>query len=380
MKIIRASTIPLSLNVFCRGLLSHLSAEYDVVAVSSPGSDLDELARREGVRAVAVPMERRIAPLADLRSLRRLWRLFRREKPAMVHSLTPKAGLLCMMAARLAGVPVRVHTFTGLVFPTATGLKKRLLMLTDRITCACATHIVPEGRGVMDDLRRHRITRRPMRVLGHGNVRGIDLDHYRRTPGIEAQAAAMRASLGIARHHVVLVFVGRMVADKGVAELVEAFNAIDDPRLHLLLVGPPEADVDPLDEATIRTITSHPRIHAVGAQPDVRPYLAAADVSVLPSYREGFPNVVIESGAMELPCIVTDINGSREIIEHGSNGLIVPPRDAAALKQAIAQLNDDDGLRARLAARGRPMVAERFEQGYVWNCLTDFYHEILPAQ
>ncbi len=380
MKIVRASTIPLSLNVFCRGLLSRLSAEYDVLAVSSPGPDLDEVAGREGVRTAPVPMKRHISPLADLRSLWRMWRLFRREKPAMVHSLTPKAGLLCMMAGRMAGVPVRVHTFTGLVFPTSKGLKRKLLMLTDRITCACATHIVPEGRGVMDDLRQYGITRRPMRVLGHGNIRGIDLKHYRRTPDIDRQAAEIRQNLGVNDGDIVLVFVGRLVADKGVAELVRAFTAIDDPGLHLLLVGPEEPGVDPLDESTAGTIGTHPRIHAVGPQPDVRPYLAAADVSVLPSYREGFPNVVIESGAMELPCIVTDINGSREIIEHGRNGLIVPPRDADALKEAIVSICADTGLRHSLAANGRPMVASRFEQGYVWNCLTDFYHEILPAQ
>ncbi|MDE6109523.1 MAG: glycosyltransferase family 4 protein [Muribaculaceae bacterium] len=380
MKIVRASTIPLSLNVFCRGLLSRLAAEYDVLAVSSPGPDLDEVAEREGVRTVAVPMERHIAPPADLRSLWRIWRLFRREKPAMVHSLTPKAGLLCMLAGKLAGVPVRVHTFTGLVFPTSRGLKRKLLMLTDRITCACATHIVPEGRGVMDDLRQYGITRRPMRILGHGNIRGIDLEHYRRTPEIERQAASLRQELGVKEDDVVLVFVGRLVADKGVAELIKAFESIDDPKLHLLLVGPPEPDVDPLDAGTLRIIATHPRIHAVGPQPDVRPYLAAADVSVLPSYREGFPNVVIESGALELPCIVTDINGSREIIEHGRNGLIVPPRDADALRDAIAMLSHDAPMRHRLAAEARPMVASRFEQGYVWKCLTDFYHEILPPQ
>ncbi len=377
MKIIRASTIPLSLNVFCRGLLKHLSAEYEVLAVSSPGPDLDEVGRREGVRTAAVAMEREIAPFSDLRSLWRLYRLFRRERPAMVHSMTPKAGLLCMMAARMARVPVRVHTFTGLVFPTATGLKRRILMLTDHITCACATHVVPEGRGVKNDLEQARITRRPMRVLGHGNVRGIDLDHYRRTPQVEQQAARLRASLGIAPGDVVLVFVGRLVAEKGVAELVRAFTAIDNPAVHLLLVGPEEPGHDPLDAATLAAISGHDRIHAVGAQPDVRPYLAAADIAVLPSYREGFPNVVIESGAMELPCVVTDINGSREIIEHGRNGLIVPPRDADALAGALRALVDDPALRARLSANGRPMAASRFEQGYVWNCLTDFYHEIL---
>ena len=177
VKIIRASTVPESLDTFCRGLLSELQQEcgYEVVAVSSPGDRLDTLAAREGVRTVAVPMERHISPLKDLKSLWRLLRVFRRERPAMVHSMTPKAGLLSMMAAWICRVPVRLHTFTGLVFPTATGLTQKILVFTDRLTCACATHIVPEGEGVRNDLTSYRITAKPLKVLGHGNVRGIDL-------------------------------------------------------------------------------------------------------------------------------------------------------------------------------------------------------------
>ncbi|MDE6129959.1 MAG: glycosyltransferase, partial [Muribaculaceae bacterium] len=160
-KIIRTSTIPLSLDVFCRDLLRELRQDegYEVVAVSSPGEELERVASREGVRVHAVPMQRHISPLKDLVSLWKLIRVFRREKPQMVHSITPKAGLLSMMAAWLTRVPVRVHTFTGLVFPTATGLTQKILILTDRLTCACATHIVPEGEGVKRDLASYRITR-----------------------------------------------------------------------------------------------------------------------------------------------------------------------------------------------------------------------------
>lgn len=178
-KILRVTTVPVSLNTFCRGLLRELQEQdgYEVVAVSSPGDAMREIEEREGVRTVAVPMERHISPLKDLKSLFGLIRVFQKEKPTMVHSMTPKAGLLSMMAAWFCRVPVRVHTFTGLVFPTATGLTQRILILTDRITCACATHIVPEGEGVKNDLINYHITRKQLKVLGHGNVRGIDLDH-----------------------------------------------------------------------------------------------------------------------------------------------------------------------------------------------------------
>lgn len=378
-KIIRITTVPLSLDVFCRGLLRELSEEYEVVAVSSPGPLLDEVARREGIRTAAVPMERRIAPLKDIASLWRLVRLFRKERPDMVHSMTPKAGLLSMMAARLTGVPVRLHTFTGLVFPSMTGRRRRLLELTDRLTVACATHIVPEGEGVRDDLLRFGITRKPLRVLGYGNVRGIDLDWYDRTPEVLGEAESLRRRFGIGPDAFTFVFVGRLVADKGIRELTDAFFRLweEGRKVHLLLCGETEAE-DPLPDSTRHRMETCPCIHfSAGWLSDVRPWYAAADALVHSSYREGFPNTVIEAGAMRLPCIVTDINGSREIIRDGENGRIVPPRDEEALYGAMkAFLEDPDALRV-MSMRARKMVATRFEQGYVRSCLKDFYHEIL---
>ena len=180
MKLVRVTTVPTTMRSFCRGLFRELQEQdgYEVVAVSSPGKELDEIALNEGVRVVAVPMERHIAPLKDLVSLWRMWRVMRREKPDMVHSMTPKAGLVTMIAAWLARVPVRIHTFTGLVFPTSTGLKRRVLMATDWLTCACATHVIPEGEGVKHDLLANGITRKDIRVLGYGNIRGVDLEYW----------------------------------------------------------------------------------------------------------------------------------------------------------------------------------------------------------
>lgn len=378
MKIIRTSTVPGSLNTFCRGLLCELREEegYDVVAVSSPGEQLREIAERESVRVVPVPMERRISPVKDLKSLWRLIRVFRREKPAMVHSMTPKAGLLSMLAAWVCRVPVRVHTFTGLVFPTATGLTQKILILTDRLTCACATHIVPEGEGVRNDLVSYRITGKHLRVLGHGNVRGIDLAHYDRTPDVEARAAGIRKE-GV----FTFVFVGRLVRDKGINELVAAFRRLNKelPATRLILVGPQEKELDPLSPGILAEIVGNPAIEAVGSQADVRPWLAASDAFVFPSYREGFPNVVIEAGAMGLPSIVTDINGSREIVVEGRNGIVVPPRDTDTLHAAMHRMATDSAHRSSLTTHARTLISSRYDQTYVRRCLYDFYHEILPT-
>ena len=372
-KIIKASTVPVSLNVFCRDQLRELSQHYEVVAVSSPGEDLDEVARREGVRTVSVSMQRHIAPMSDLVSLMRLIACFRREKPWMVHSMTPKAGLLCMMAAWVARVPRRVHTFTGLVWPTQRGAKRLLLKTMDRLLCACATHIVPEGQGVKRDIENGRITSKPMRVLANGNVRGIDLEHYSLSPQIKAEAERLRCA-----DKLTFVFVGRLVADKGINELVEAFDIVSRNRndVRLVLVGGQETMLDPLADKTLATIEANENIVAVGQQSDVRPWLAAADVFVFPSYREGFPNVVIEAGAMGLPSIVTDINGSNEIVVVDQNGLIVPPRQVEPLVQAMTTLADDSKMRQAMASRARKMVADRYDCTLVRQALYDFYASI----
>lgn len=174
-KVLRIATVPVSLDVLLKGQLKMLNEMYEVVAVSSPGKELEEVGKREGVRTVAVRMERRISPIQDLKSLFALVRLIRKEKPWMVHTLTPKAGLLGMLAAWMCRVPVRMHMFTGLIFPTSTGLKRKLLMTTDRLTCACATFINPEGKGVKNDLMRFGITRKELHIVGNGNINGIDM-------------------------------------------------------------------------------------------------------------------------------------------------------------------------------------------------------------
>lgn len=377
LKIIRSSTVPESLGTFCRGLLRELQQEegYEVVALSSPGKELHEIGEREGVRTVAVSMERHISPFKDLRSLWGLFRVFRREKPRMVHSMTPKAGLLCMMAAWMARVPVRVHTFTGLVFPTATGLTRKILMLTDRVTCGCATHVVPEGEGVRNDLSNFHITKKPLRVLGHGNVRGIDLRRFDPAdPDVRAEAGKLRKP-----ELFTFIFIGRLVRDKGINELTKAFVRLNGefPDTRLILVGRAEPELDPLAPETLAEIDGNPAIEAVGGQADVRPWLAASDALAFPSYREGFPNVVIEAGAMGLPSIVTDINGSREIIIEGRNGTIIAPRDAEALYRSMKEMLTHPETRARMAAEARPLIASRYEQGYVRRCLKEYYKEIL---
>lgn len=376
IKVIRATTIPISLNVFCRGMLRELSEKYEVIGLSSPDEALNEVAEREGVRVIAVPMERHISLIKDVRSFWRMWRVFRKEKPTMVHSMTPKAGMICMVAAWLTGVPIRVHTFTGLVFPTSTGLKRRILMFTDWLTCAFATHVIPEGEGVKNDLLQNRITKKSLKVLGYGNVRGIDMRYYsRRTEVLNIANTIQNGKL------FTFLFVGRIVRDKGIDELVEAFEMLCKKcaNVRLILVGPFEDSIDSISSHSRTIMHENSVIEAVGSKSgdELLAYYAAADCFILPSYREGFPNTVLEAGAMGLPCIVTDTNGSREIIKNGVNGMIVKPKDAGALFRAMDSIVQSPEKRKNMASHARQMIADRFEQGFVRKCLYDFYDEIL---
>ena len=372
--ILRGVTVGSSLG-FCREVMGRLrKMGWRVAAVTSPGPELDSLRSDDGFEGYAVPMERHISPWLDLCSLVKMVRLMRRLRPQIVHSMTPKAGLICMAAAWLTGVPVRIHTFTGLIWPTATGFKRRLIMFTDRLTCAFASHIIPEGEGVKADLIAGGITRKPLKVLGYGNVRGVDLTVFNpeRFPSRKGHSTFT------------FLFVGRIVGDKGVNELVAAFTAVHrlHPNARLRLVGEFESHLDPLAPDTLRAIEANPAIEALGPiyGDDLIKQYTQTDCFILPSYREGFPNVVLEAGAMGLPSIVTDINGSREIISNGHNGMIVPPRDVAALQSAMLQMLTDPAARQRMAANARPLIQQRFESNFVQSCQIDFYHKIIAKR
>lgn len=370
-KIIRAVTVPQSLG-FCREVMIKMRAMgYDMVAVTSPGPELDELRDKDGFHCVAVPMERHISIVNDLKSLMRMISVFRKEKPQVVHSMTPKAGMICMVAAWLTRMPVRIHTFTGLVWPTATGLKRKILMMTDWLTCACATHVIPEGQGVLNDLKNGGITKKPMRVLGYGNVRGVDMERF--------SPARFKATKN--PDVFTFVFVGRIVGDKGINELVEAFVKLHDKHRNtrLVLVGKYEHELDPVSDKTRKLIDANDGIEACGPKygDELLQMYVDADCFVMPSYREGFPNTVLEAGAMGLPSIVTDINGSREIIVNEKNGLIVPSKNANALYAAMERMLTDDKAREIMKSNARQIIESHFEKNFVQKCQIEFYERIL---
>ncbi|MDT0648469.1 glycosyltransferase family 4 protein [Zunongwangia sp. F260] len=385
-KLIRITTIPLSLNLLLRGQLSFLSQYYAVSAISGKGKDLEEVGIREGVRTIEIKMERGISILQDLKSFWQLYKCFRKEKPQIIHSITPKAGLLSMAAGYFARVPIRMHTFTGLIFPSKTGLLKRLLIFMDRCLCFFATNVYPEGEGVKRDLIQYEITKKPLKILANGNVNGVDISYFSPYAIPKEEKSALCHNLGIKAKDFVFVFVGRLVGDKGINELIAAFVKLDSlieknktnkkDVVKLLLVGPFESQLDPLKPETLKEIQNNANILSVGFQPDVRPYFSISNVLLFPSYREGFPNVVLQAGAMGLPSIVTDINGSNEIIEEGTNGIIIPVRHTEALYKAMNEIFFNKNFRYTLGENSRQVIKDRYERTKIWEALLAEYKHL----
>lgn len=350
---------------------------YDCFAVSGgPEENSREFTEREGIPTTLIPhLVRPISIGNDLRALFELIRLFRKEKPDIVHANTPKASLLGMVAAWICRVPHRIYTVTGLRFETSTGFMRWLLKTMERITCACATKVIPEGQGVKKTLYREHITSKPMAVLHNGNINGIDLEYFDRTPEVVERANQIREEVGGA---FTFLFVGRIVRDKGITELVDAFEKVhmEHPETRLLLVGTQEPQLDPLPDRTQLLIADNDAIIEAGWQDDVRPWFVASDLFTFPSYREGFPNVVMQAGALGVPSIVTDINGSNEIIIEGQNGTIIPTRDTDALYRKMTDALEQRDRLTEMSAKCRPLIASRYRQEDVWRATLEMYRSL----
>ena len=410
----RMTTVDLSLDKLIRGQLGYMNQYFDVVGVAADTGLLSGVAEREGVRVIDVPMHREIALGADMKSLVHLVKLFRKEKPDILHCNTPKGSLLGLLAGKIVGIPHRVYTVTGLRYQGATGLLRWVLKTMERISCACATKVIPEGQGVLHTLQVDGITRKPLAVLHHGNINGIDTGMYsnealakelgltkdldRVGDGMATDevneknereelwqrgvSALMREKMGFTADDFVFVFVGRIVKDKGINELAQCMRQLD---CKLILVGSFDDD-DPINDFDREFLETSPKVKCVGWQEDVRPYLAMSDALVFPSYREGFPNVPIQAGALGKPCIVTDINGCNEIIKDGLNGKIIaaPLTDGSeAMTTALLNtmqwfISHPEEVR-RMSKNARGMITARYEQRDVWRATLEMYRQLLAT-
>ncbi len=380
-KLVRITTVPISLNLLIRGQMAFMQEKgFDVYTASADGPEIAELTSREKVPHKIVKMTRKITPAADARALWSLVHWFRSLKPDIVHSHTPKAGLLAMTAARIAGVPHRLHTVAGMPLMEASGAKRALLEKAESMTYACSTRIYPNSHNLKKFIEENfGMNNAKMKVLGAGSSNGIDTDYFSKTDVITREAREIRKNYNIPEDDIVFTFVGRIVRDKGINELVAAFRNIsqENENVRLMLVGPFEDHLDPVSDETRNEIKSNSSIITTGFQSDIRPFLAASDIFVFPSYREGFPNVVLQASCMELCCIVSDINGCNEIVQNGENGIIVSPKNTVQLQEVMDRLAEDADFRKVCGQEARKRVVENYRQDVLWENIYQEYASLL---
>ncbi|WP_311551474.1 glycosyltransferase family 4 protein [Prevotella pallens] len=406
-KLIRVTTADISLNSLLKGQLKFLNQYFEVVGVAKDTGVLKEVSEREGIRVVDAPLERPISLVKDIKGLWFLYRLFRKEKPWCVHANTPKGSLLAMIAAWFACVPHRVYTVTGLRYQGAHGMLRTILKTMERLSCLFATNVIPEGKGVLQCLKRDNITKKSLQVIHYGNINGKDTEFFSRDNTIQTASlkladkhiflrnlsekearSLVRSELGFSNNDFIFVFIGRLVNDKGLGELADAIRKLENENLEikLLLIGEIDGEDDALAKDKLNYLMQSKNVKYIGVQSDIRPYLMASDVLVFPSYREGFPNVPLEAGALGLPAIVTNINGSNEIIEDGVNGKIIQ----APLDNKGVRVNDitielytmmkwfyyhPEEVK-RMGENARPIICERYEQHNVWKALLEYYKQL----
>ena len=378
-KLVRITTVPLSLDKILDGQLSYMNDYYEVIAISSEKNYLMRCAKSEGVRYKHIEMTRKITPFKDIISLFNLIIFLIKEKPLIIHSHTPKAGILAMLASRITNVPIRLHTVGGLPLMEERGGKKKLLESIEKLTYRLSTYVFTNSTGLRKYIIQNNFTsNNKIKVIGNGSSNGIDFNYFSPTQVSNVEKINLKLSLGIVEEDFNFVFVGRIVADKGINELVKAFDNLThySKVIKLILVGAQELDLDPLNKNTLKILNTNKQIIKVGFQADIRPYLAISKVLVFPSYREGFPNVLLQAGAMGLPVIATNINGCNEIITNYENGLLIPKKSVNEIEIALLTLKNNEILYKKLESNARSMIVSRYDRKIICRNILEEYQNM----
>ena len=380
-KLIRITTVPISLKYLIKGQMRFMSKNgFEVTMISADGEEIKDVINNEECKHLIFPLTRKITPIQDLKAVLKLFRYLKKEKPYIVHTHTPKAGIVGMLASYLAGVPIRLHTVAGLPLMEVRGVKRFVLNFVEKLTYKCSTKVYPNSYGLKKIILKHRFTsENKLKVIGNGSSNGIDTSYFDPELFSIEENAVLKTNLGIMKTDFVFIFVGRIVSDKGINELVEAFDKISlvEENIKLLLVGPFEDELDPLQKRTKLLIKNNENIISVGYQNDVRPYFSISNCLVFPSYREGFPNVVMQAGSMCLPSIVSDINGCNEIIENYLNGIVIKVKSVSAICDAMLEMYTDKQLYRGIKEKTRNIIKQRYERKLFWGLLLNEYKSVI---
>jgi glycosyltransferase involved in cell wall biosynthesis len=382
-KLIRITTAPLSLKYLLPGQMRYMNEHgFEVIMASSDGPEREEVIRNEGCRHQLVPMTRKMTPFADLRALWALYKFFKKEKPDIVHSHTPKAGLLSMLAAKMAGVKIRIHTIAGLRFMTSKGVTRKILVRMEKLTARAATQVWPNSFSLRDYITNNKLVKAAkLEVISLGSSNGINLKRF--SPGNlkESKLTEIKALMKYDERLVYFLSVGRIVQDKGIDELLNAFVHVHaiNPQTRLVLVGAFEDELDPISNGAREILKTHPGIIQAGWNDGVEYFMHLSNILVHASHREGFPNVLLQAGAMYCPIICSRIEGNIDIVENEKTGLLFDVRNEEQLRQKLEFALSNPGLMKKFAADLRHKIEQHFDQPIIHQELHRRYLELLSG-
>jgi glycosyltransferase involved in cell wall biosynthesis len=382
INLLRISTVPHTFRFLLKDQIRHVNNNgFDVSIASSYTDEVPAIEEREGVKHYRLPLTRKFNPLYDIYSLITTIRLLKKLNPTVVHTHSPKAGVIGMLAAKLCSIPLKIHTVAGLPLMEKQGLMKKILIAVDKITYKCADAVIPNSIGIKEYIVQNMYDHPKVKVLGNGSSNGIDLTFFNAESVTTNSINTIKTKYEITADDVVITFVGRICTSKGINELVKAFLLLKEKHknLKLLLVGSFD-DTYPIEKDVHQEIHLNKAIITTGNQEDIRPFLMLSKAFVFPTYREGMPQALMQAIAMRLPCVATDINGCNEIIKDGKTGYLVPIKNIEAIVAKTDDLISDENLKVSFVQKAYSDLASKFEQKTVWKQILDFYRKQLNSK
>ena len=371
----------MALRYLLPGQMQFMAANgFDVLMMSAEGKELAEIIEMEQCRHIIVPMTRKITPFQDLKCLFTLIKIFRKEKPDIVHTHTPKAGLLGMLAAKFCGVKKRIHTVAGLPLMVEKGFKYRVLKFTEKLTYVAANHVWPNSNSLMKIIIEKKLCKtNKLQVIAKGSTNGINISRFDKEVLNENVLYEIKKQVNYSNEHKYLLCIGRLVKDKGIAELVHVFTQLqnNNQNLKLILVGEYEDTLDPLPSAVLQEIETNPSIIHINWSNQVEYFMHIAHFFVFPSHREGFPNVLLQAGAMQLPIICSKITGNTDIVTNNETGLIFEAGNEQQMLQLLQYALANPPHMQTMAKQLQQEVRQNYRQENIWQNLLQAYKTLV---
>lgn len=381
IKLIRITTVPMALRYLLPGQMHFMSTHgFNVLMISADGKELADVIKRENCRHVMVPMTRKITPWQDLKCLFQLIKIFRKEKPGIVHTHTPKAGLLGMMAAKICDVKVRIHTVAGLPLMVEQGFKYQLLKFIEKLTYACASQVWPNSNSLMQFIIKNKLCNKDkLSIVAKGSTNGIQLDRFNKQNLDQKIIDEIKMQINYRHKKNYLLCIGRLVVDKGITELVHVFTQLQKTNddLILILAGGYETALDPLPAETLHEIEINPSIIHINWTDQVEYYMSLADFFVFPSHREGFPNVLLQAGAMGLPVICSHITGNIDIVTNNETGLIFESENEQQMLSLLQYALLHPQQMQTMAKKLQQEIKENYPQENIWQKMLEAYKSLV---